>query len=35
MTVRGGKRILLVTPSLPYPPMWGFNIRVFSILQEL
>ena len=28
-------RILVLTPSVPYPPMWGFNIRVFSILREL
>jgi sugar transferase (PEP-CTERM/EpsH1 system associated) len=28
-------RILVVTPSLPYPPMWGFNIRVFNILKHL
>lgn len=28
-------RILLLTPSLPWPPMWGFNIRVLNILREL
>lgn len=28
-------RILLLTPSLPYPAMWGFNIRVLNILRRL
>ena len=28
-------RILVLTPSLPLPAMWGFNIRVFNILREL
>lgn len=28
-------RILIVTPSIPYPPNWGFGIRVFQIVCEL
>lgn len=28
-------RILLVAPSAPYPPNWGFGIRVFNLLKEL
>ena len=28
-------RILLVTPSVPYPPNWGFGIRVYQFLREL
>ncbi|MDO9173206.1 MAG: glycosyltransferase [Actinomycetota bacterium] len=28
-------RILIVTPSIPYPPNWGFGIRVFQIVREL
>ena len=28
-------RILLVAPSVPYPPNWGFGIRVFNLLKEL
>src|SRR5207249_3135962 len=28
-------RILLVTPSLPYPPAWGFAMRVFQLIREL
>ena len=28
-------RILVVTPSVPYPPNWGFGIRVFNLLREL
>lgn len=35
MSLSAGMRILVFTPSLPYPPMWGFNIRVNSILREL
>jgi len=35
MTRPQGMRILLLTPSLPWPPMWGFNIRVFNILRQL
>jgi glycosyltransferase involved in cell wall biosynthesis len=28
-------RILFVTPSLPYPPIWGFGIRVYQFLRLL
>jgi sugar transferase (PEP-CTERM/EpsH1 system associated) len=28
-------RILLVTPSIPYPPNWGFGIRVYQFLHQL
>ena len=28
-------RILLVTPSIPYPPNWGFGIRVYQFLRHL
>jgi polysaccharide biosynthesis protein PslH len=28
-------RILIVTPSIPYPPNWGFGIRVYQIVREL
>lgn len=28
-------RILMVAPSVPYPPNWGFGIRVFNLLKEL
>jgi sugar transferase (PEP-CTERM/EpsH1 system associated) len=31
----GGLRILLLTPSLPYPPIWGFGIRVLQLAREL
>lgn len=28
-------RILMVTPTVPYPPNWGFGIRVYQFLREL
>src|SRR3954451_22942701 len=28
-------RILIVTPSLPYPLIWGFGIRVYQIIKYL
>lgn len=28
-------RILLVTPTVPYPPNWGFGIRVYQFLRHL
>src|SRR5947209_8719128 len=28
-------RILIVTPSLPYPLVWGFGIRVYQIIKHL
>jgi len=28
-------KILIITPSLPYPPHWGFGIRVFQIAKNL
>src|ERR1700682_2322015 len=28
-------RILVVTPSLPYPPIWGFGTRVYHFLRLL
>ena len=30
-----GLDILLLTPSLPYPPIWGFGIRVYQLIREL
>ncbi len=30
-----GHRILIVTPSLPYPPIWGFGIRVYQFVRLL
>ncbi len=30
-----GLRILIVTPTVPYPPNWGFGIRVYQIVREL
>lgn len=27
--------ILIVTPSLPFPPIWGFGIRVYQIAKHL
>ncbi len=31
----GGLRILLLTPSLPFPPIWGFGIRVYQLVRAL
>ena len=28
-------RILILTPSLPYPPIWGFGIRVYEFVRLL
>jgi glycosyltransferase involved in cell wall biosynthesis len=28
-------RVLILTPSLPYPPIWGFGIRVFEFIRLL
>ena len=28
-------RVLIVTPSLPYPPVWGFGIRVYQMVRHL
>jgi sugar transferase (PEP-CTERM/EpsH1 system associated) len=28
-------KILIVTPSMPYPPIWGFSIRVHNFIKEL
>ena len=28
-------RILIFTPSLPYPPIWGFGIRVYQFIRLL
>jgi len=30
-----GLRVLVLTPSLPYPPIWGFGIRVYQFLRLL
>jgi glycosyltransferase involved in cell wall biosynthesis len=32
---REGLRILIVAPGLPYPPIWGFGIRVNQFLRLL
>lgn len=29
------RRILVLTPSVPYPPNWGFGIRVFQLVKNL
>jgi glycosyltransferase involved in cell wall biosynthesis len=29
------RRILVLTPSLPYPPIWGFGTRVYQFLRLL
>jgi sugar transferase (PEP-CTERM/EpsH1 system associated) len=29
------RRILIVSPTLPHPPIWGFGIRVFELVQHL
>lgn len=28
-------RVLILTPSLPYPPIWGFGMRVYQLLKHL
>ncbi|OLC26249.1 MAG: hypothetical protein AUH40_04525 [Chloroflexi bacterium 13_1_40CM_65_17] len=30
-----GRRVLFVTPQLPYPPFWGFNVRVYQLIRRL
>ena len=30
-----GRRVLFVTPHLPYPPFWGFNVRVYQLIKRL
>ena len=35
MTDAAALRILIVTPTVPYPPNWGFGIRVFNFVREL
>jgi sugar transferase (PEP-CTERM/EpsH1 system associated) len=35
MSDSNGLRILIVTPSLPYPLVWGFGIRVYQIIKYL
>ncbi len=30
-----GLRILFITPSLPYPPIWGFGMRVYQMIRHL
>src|ERR1044071_666969 len=35
MTESTRLRILIVTPSLPYPLIWGFGIRVYQIIKYL
>jgi glycosyltransferase involved in cell wall biosynthesis len=32
---RQQRRILILTPSLPYPPIWGFGIRVYQFVRLL
>jgi polysaccharide biosynthesis protein PslH len=29
------RRILVVSPTLPHPPIWGFGIRVFELVRRL
>jgi glycosyltransferase involved in cell wall biosynthesis len=33
--LRAPLRILVLTPSLPYPPIWGFGTRVYQFLRLL
>jgi glycosyltransferase involved in cell wall biosynthesis len=33
--MRRRRRILILTPSLPYPPIWGFGTRVFQFIRLL
>lgn len=28
-------RILVMTPSMPYPPIWGFGVRVYQLVRHL
>src|SRR5436190_11835334 len=35
MTPVAGLRILIVTPSLPYPPISGFGMRVYQSIRHL
>ncbi len=35
MTETERLRVLIVTPSLPYPLIWGFGIRVYQIIKYL
>jgi polysaccharide biosynthesis protein PslH len=35
MSHRDRLQILIVSPSLPYPPSWGFGIRVYEIIRQL
>jgi glycosyltransferase involved in cell wall biosynthesis len=35
MRHRHSRRILIVTPSLPYPPIWGSGIRVYQFIRLL
>ncbi len=35
MTAEPSHKILVLTPSLPYPPIWGFGIRVYQIVKNL
>ena len=30
-----GLSVLFVTPHLPYPPFWGFNVRVYQLIKRL
>jgi polysaccharide biosynthesis protein PslH len=35
MSRAGGLRILVMTPSVPFPPTWGFGMRVYQLLRHL
>ncbi|MBI3948459.1 MAG: glycosyltransferase [Armatimonadetes bacterium] len=35
MSSSAGFRVLVVSPTLPYPPSWGFGIRVYQFLRHL
>jgi glycosyltransferase involved in cell wall biosynthesis len=35
MTSAEQLRVLIVTPSVPYPPSWGFGIRVYQMIRHL
>jgi sugar transferase (PEP-CTERM/EpsH1 system associated) len=35
VATRARLRILVISPSLPYPPVWGFGVRVYQLLRSL
>ncbi|HEX6348727.1 MAG TPA: glycosyltransferase family 4 protein [Candidatus Dormibacteraeota bacterium] len=35
MSMRSSRRILLISPSLPHPPIWGSGIRIHQFVSRL